>query len=103
MKDYEVTVDLGVKEKHIVIACFQAKIPVLAELAAKDKYGNNIKIIKVKEMRAKHKPVTASRKAQKPPAPEPASAVNIRRRNWRPMQEIVDAERRESEEKTFRL
>ena len=66
-KDWEVIIDLGVDEKHVVHAYFRAKVPALAELAAKDKYGSTAPLSKSKNFdRAtspKHQPQQQLRSA----------------------------------------
>lgn len=107
-KDWEVIIDLGVKEKHVVHAYFQAKVPALAELAAKDKYGKHCTVLEVKELKTRHKPkasATTTKKRRRPGPKTQAKAeppAQPKRRRWRPMSEVVSEKQRQLDEKTFR-
>ena len=107
-KDWEVIIDLGVDEKHVVHAYFRAKVPALAELAAKDKYGKHCTIVEIKELRSRHKskaPTTTTTKKRRRPGPKPLAKAEPPappKPRWRPMSQVVSEKQRELDEKTFR-
>lgn len=106
-KDWEVIVDLGLDEKHVVHAYFRAKVPALAELAAKDKYGKHCTVVEVKELKTRHKPKApaTTTKKRKRPGPKPlakAEPAAPPKPQWRPMSRVINEKQRQLDEKTFR-